>query len=90
MQGGVPDAVCDAHEACGTVDHRCAAWAVAARMLDMFLDKWQYTIAEMEGVTYGQDGRGIPVLTYIISTSIKSAIFFNSSNDFLFSFSPAS
>ena len=30
----------------------------------MFLDKWQYTIAEMEGVTYGQDGRGIPVLTY--------------------------
>lgn len=30
----------------------------------MFLDKWQYTIAEMEGVTYGADGRGIPVLTY--------------------------
>ena len=30
----------------------------------MFLDKWQYTIAEMEGVTYGQEGRGIPVITY--------------------------
>ena len=30
----------------------------------MFLDKWQYTLAEMEGVTYGQDGRGIPVMTY--------------------------
>ena len=30
----------------------------------MFLDRWQYTIAEMEGTTYGADGRGIPVLTY--------------------------
>ena len=30
----------------------------------MFLDKWQYTIAEMEGVTYGQHGQGIPVLSY--------------------------
>ena len=30
----------------------------------MFLDKWQYTIAEMEGVTYGPNGRGIPVITY--------------------------
>ena len=30
----------------------------------MFLDKWQYAIAEMEGTTYGADGRGIPVLTY--------------------------
>ena len=30
----------------------------------MFLDKWQYTLAEMEGTTYGQDGTGIPVLTY--------------------------
>jgi heterodisulfide reductase subunit B len=29
-----------------------------------FLDRWQYAIAEMEGVTYGQDGLGIPVLTY--------------------------
>lgn len=29
----------------------------------MFLDKWQYTIAEMEGTVYG-DGGGIPVLTY--------------------------
>ena len=29
----------------------------------MFLDKWQYTIAEMEGTTYGQNGHGIPVLT---------------------------
>ena len=30
----------------------------------MFLDKWQYTISEMEGTTYGPDGYGIPVLTY--------------------------
>jgi heterodisulfide reductase subunit B len=30
----------------------------------MFLDRWQYTIAEMEGKTYGNAGRGIPVLTY--------------------------
>ena len=30
----------------------------------MFLDKWQYAIAEMEGTTYGADGGGIPVLTY--------------------------
>ncbi len=30
----------------------------------MFLDKWQYAIAEMEGTTYGIDGAGIPVLTY--------------------------
>lgn len=29
-----------------------------------FLDRWQYAIAEMEGVTYGTDGMGIPVLTY--------------------------
>ena len=26
----------------------------------MFMDKWQYTISEMEGTTYGQDGYGIP------------------------------
>lgn len=30
----------------------------------MFLDKWQYTIAEMEGKTYGQDGHGISVFTF--------------------------
>ncbi|TAJ12835.1 heterodisulfide reductase subunit B [Marinilabiliaceae bacterium JC017] len=30
----------------------------------MFLDRWQYTLAEMEGVTYDQKGRGIPVLSY--------------------------
>ena len=24
----------------------------------MFMDKWQYTISEMEGTTYGQDGYG--------------------------------
>ncbi len=30
----------------------------------MFMDKWQYTMGEMEGVTFGADGRGIPVLTY--------------------------
>lgn len=30
----------------------------------MFLDKWQYTISEMEGKTYDQYGYGIPVLTY--------------------------
>lgn len=30
----------------------------------MFMDKWQYAIMEMEGKTYGQNGKGIPVLTY--------------------------
>lgn len=30
----------------------------------MFLDKWQYTIAEMEHKTYDKDGYGIPVFTY--------------------------
>ena len=30
----------------------------------MFLDRWQYVIQEMEGKTYGEEGRGIPVLTY--------------------------
>jgi heterodisulfide reductase subunit B len=30
----------------------------------MFLDKWQYAIAEMEGKQYSSDGNGIPVFTY--------------------------
>ena len=30
----------------------------------MFIDKWQYAIAEMENTAYGADGGGIPVLTY--------------------------
>lgn len=30
----------------------------------MFLDKWQYAIAEMTGKTYGENGYGIPVFTY--------------------------
>ena len=30
----------------------------------MFMDKWQYTIAEMEEKTFDENGRGIPVLTY--------------------------
>lgn len=29
-----------------------------------FLDRWQYGLAEMEGKTYGEDGHGIPSLTY--------------------------
>ncbi|PKP00108.1 MAG: heterodisulfide reductase subunit B [Bacteroidetes bacterium HGW-Bacteroidetes-8] len=29
-----------------------------------FLDRWQYVIAEMEGITYGEGGFGIPSLTY--------------------------
>ncbi len=29
-----------------------------------FLDRWQYVISEMNGKTYGQNGYGIPVLTY--------------------------
>ena len=29
-----------------------------------FLDRWQYVIGEMQGITYGEDGHGIPVLTY--------------------------
>lgn len=30
----------------------------------MFLDRWQYTVAAMDGTMYGQQNRGIPVLTY--------------------------
>ncbi len=30
----------------------------------MFLDRWQYTLSEMEGRTYDAFGRGIPVLTH--------------------------
>lgn len=30
----------------------------------MFLDRWQYTISEMEGTVYGEDNQGIPVMTY--------------------------
>jgi heterodisulfide reductase subunit B len=30
----------------------------------MFMDKWQYTIKEMEGTTFGANGESIPVLTY--------------------------
>ena len=29
-----------------------------------FLDRWQYAISEMEGITYGENNHGIPVLTY--------------------------
>lgn len=29
-----------------------------------FLDRWQYVISEMDGKTYGENGYGIPVLTY--------------------------
>ena len=29
-----------------------------------FLDRWQYVISEMNGKTYGQNGYGIPALTY--------------------------
>ena len=28
------------------------------------MDRWQYVIAETEGKTYGENGYGIPVLTY--------------------------
>jgi heterodisulfide reductase subunit B len=31
---------------------------------NMFMDRWQYTIKEMEGTTYGENGESIPVLTY--------------------------
>jgi heterodisulfide reductase subunit B len=29
-----------------------------------FLDRWQYVVSEMNGKTYGENGHGIPVLTY--------------------------
>ena len=29
-----------------------------------FLDRWQYSISEMEGKTYGRNGHGIPVFTF--------------------------
>lgn len=31
---------------------------------NMFLDRWQYTLAEMEGKTYDKDGVGIPVFSH--------------------------
>jgi len=31
---------------------------------NMFMDKWQYTIKEMDGTIYGEKGESIPVLTY--------------------------
>ncbi len=31
---------------------------------NMFMDKWQYTIKEMDGTTYGVNGQSVPVLTY--------------------------
>jgi len=30
----------------------------------MFMDRWQYTIEQMEGKRYGKNNEGIPVLTY--------------------------
>jgi heterodisulfide reductase subunit B len=30
----------------------------------MFFDRWQYALSEMEGITFGENGEGIPVLTY--------------------------
>ncbi len=30
----------------------------------MFLDRGQYAIAELEGITYGENGYGIPVFTF--------------------------
>jgi len=30
----------------------------------LFLDRWQYAISEIEGITYGKDGFGIPVFTF--------------------------
>lgn len=31
---------------------------------NMFIDRWQYTLAEMEHKTYDEEGRGIPVLSH--------------------------
>ncbi|MBN2806457.1 MAG: hypothetical protein JXR22_07340 [Prolixibacteraceae bacterium] len=31
---------------------------------NLFLDRWQYTLEQIERKTYGQQGQGIPVLTY--------------------------
>ena len=31
---------------------------------NMFMDKWQYTIREMEGTSFGENGESIPILTY--------------------------
>jgi heterodisulfide reductase subunit B len=30
----------------------------------LFLDRWQYAISEMNGITYGENGFGIPVLSF--------------------------
>ena len=29
-----------------------------------FFDRWQYALSEMEGITYGENGNGIPAFTY--------------------------
>ena len=31
---------------------------------NMFMDRWQYTLSEMNGITYDEDGRGIPVISH--------------------------
>ena len=31
---------------------------------NMFMDKWQYTIKELEGISFGENGESVPVLTY--------------------------
>jgi heterodisulfide reductase subunit B len=31
---------------------------------NFFFDRWQYVISDLKGETYGQDGNGIPALTY--------------------------
>jgi heterodisulfide reductase subunit B len=30
----------------------------------MFMDRWQYTLKELDGITYGSNETGIPTLTY--------------------------
>lgn len=31
---------------------------------NVFMDRWQYVISDLKGETYGEDGNGIPTLTY--------------------------
>lgn len=45
-------------------DYNPAAILTNCPGCSMFMDKWQYTLAEMEGKTYGSGNHGIPVFTY--------------------------
>ena len=48
----------------GALQARFIPWLTVRAARCSSTSKWQYAIAEMEGTTYGQNGHGIPALTY--------------------------